>query len=124
MTAREYLEKWRDHAAGVRILEEQVIYYTGVISKADSDELKRVCKRTIADYKKEIRTHKKKMQKIQNAVARLPDPIERQILQMRYLQPKAAPWETIAEATNYSYGNCHVIHRRALQHIADELRPN
>lgn len=127
MTGREYLEQWRDHATAANRNETEIEYYNGMQKQAareelENDDIKETCKEEIKHNKRELQAHKKEMEKIQNTIARLPDPLEREIIQMRYLQRKPATWETIAEKLNYSVRNCYAMHRRALEHI-EKLRP-
>ncbi|WP_395150804.1 hypothetical protein [uncultured Allofournierella sp.] len=80
-----------------------------------------------------IEANRREMAVIESAVAALSDPLERSVLQMRYLQPSADPetgrdscrhtlWSDIA---NTIYGNPYErgvkmvmgVHRRAIEHL-------
>ena len=89
------------------------------------------------EYEEQIRPlvgeNRREMAEIEAAVAALPDPLERNVLQRRYLQPSCDPetgrdscrltlWSDIA---NEIYGNPYErgvkmvlgVHRRALEHL-------
>lgn len=80
-----------------------------------------------------VEANRREMAEIESAVAALPDPLERNVLQMRYLQPSSDPetgrdscrhmlWSDIADRI---YGNPYErgvkivmgVHRRALEHL-------
>lgn len=80
-----------------------------------------------------VQANRREMAEIEAAVAALPDPLERNVLQMRYLQPSSDPetgrdscrhmlWSDIADRI---YGNPYErgvkmvmgVHRRALEHL-------
>lgn len=49
------------------------------------------------------------------AVFSIQNPLHSQILRMRYIDGKC--WESIAQATNYSWGGVHYQHNKALEEI-------
>ncbi len=56
---------------------------------------------------------------IENAVREVPDPVQREVLERKYLLYQS--WDSIARAMNYSERHIRRLHSRALEKIKDVL---
>lgn len=131
MTAKEFLQQYRDAEDNITAkldqihkLRElatkttQVLTPDRVQSSGEQNKTEAIVSK-IVDMEHEVDTEidqfREIKQRVQNAIASVPDLSQRKVLTLRYIN--GFHWEKIAVKLNYHYRSILKIHGRALQEI-------
>lgn len=131
--AKTRLERY----AGLRLELKNRLHHLGAMQKADREQPS-LCGSRAEEYARQIapliEANRRELAEIEAAVASLPDPLEREVLRLRYLEPsldpqtgresaRHMPWNEIAFLTqggcdNAAFYRTKRIAERALAHLA------